>query len=57
MKMLALVYLLASLSGVLAASKPAPAALVEAEQFNRLGGWVVDQQFMDQMGSPYLLAH
>jgi hypothetical protein len=31
--------------------------LVEAESFSDLGGWVVDQQFMDQMGSPYLLAH
>jgi hypothetical protein len=31
--------------------------LVEAEGFNNLGGWVVDQQFMDQMGSPMLLAH
>lgn len=31
--------------------------LVEAEQFDDLGGWVIDQQFMDQMGSPYLLAH
>lgn len=31
--------------------------LVEAEQFSDRGGWVVDQQFMDQMGSPYLLAH
>lgn len=31
--------------------------LLECEQFDRLGGWVVDQQFMDQMGSPYLLAH
>lgn len=31
--------------------------LVEAESFDDLGGWVVDQQFMDQMGSPYLLAH
>ena len=29
----------------------------EAESFEHLGGWVVDQQFMDQMGSPYLLAH
>ncbi len=44
---------------------PAPAAgeaptgmiLVEAESFSDLGGWVLDQQFMDQMGSPYLLAH
>ena len=31
--------------------------LVEAENFTHKGGWVVDQQFMDQMGSPYLLAH
>ncbi|MBI3464659.1 MAG: hypothetical protein HY000_16630 [Planctomycetes bacterium] len=31
--------------------------LVEAESFAERGGWVVDPQFMDQMGSPYLLAH
>ncbi len=31
--------------------------LVEAESFEDLGGWVVDAQFVDQMGSPYLLAH
>jgi hypothetical protein len=31
--------------------------LVEAESFTDKGGWVVDQQFMDQMGSPYLMAH
>ncbi len=31
--------------------------LVEAESFANKGGWVVDQQFMDEMGSPYLLAH
>ena len=31
--------------------------LVEAERFSCKGGWVVDQQFMDLMGSPYLLAH
>jgi FAD-dependent oxidoreductase family protein len=31
--------------------------LVEAEGFNEHGGWSVDQQFMDQMGSPFLLAH
>lgn len=30
---------------------------IEAEQFEDKGGWVVDPQFMDQMGSPYLLAH
>lgn len=31
--------------------------LVEAESFQQKGSWVVDPQFMDQMGSPYLLAH
>jgi len=31
--------------------------LVEAESFDDKGGWVVDQQFMDQMGSPFLMAH
>ena len=31
--------------------------LVEAESFTTKGGWKVDQQFMDLMGSPYLLAH
>ena len=30
---------------------------VEAERFQNLGGWVNDSQFMDQMGSPFLLAH
>ncbi|MCH8288650.1 MAG: FAD-dependent oxidoreductase, partial [Candidatus Marinimicrobia bacterium] len=28
-----------------------------AERFDDFGGWVHDCQFMDQMGSPYLLAH
>ncbi|GHV65530.1 pyridine nucleotide-disulfide oxidoreductase [Bacteroidia bacterium] len=30
---------------------------LEAESFADKGGWVLDQQFMDQMGSPYLMAH
>ena len=30
---------------------------IEAESFEDYGGWVNDTQFMDQMGSPYLLAH
>ena len=29
---------------------------LEAEQFGEPGGWVNDPQFIDQMGSPYLLA-
>ena len=31
--------------------------LLEAEQFADLGGWDIDPQAMEQMGSPYLLAH
>ncbi|MDC7218103.1 MAG: FAD-dependent oxidoreductase [Spirochaetales bacterium] len=30
---------------------------LEAESFENRGGWVIDQQSMDQMGSPYVLAH
>ncbi|MEM7205410.1 MAG: FAD-dependent oxidoreductase [Planctomycetota bacterium] len=36
---------------------PESTMLVEAEAFDDLGGWVLDQQFMDLMGSPFLLAH
>lgn len=31
--------------------------LLETEFFLKKGGWVIDAQFVDQMGSPYLLAH
>jgi hypothetical protein len=31
--------------------------LIEAESFDEYGGWVNDAQFIDQMGSPYLMAH
>jgi hypothetical protein len=54
---LTLVVLIGAGAWHVAASVPAGVVLVEAEQFEKLGGWVVDQQFMDQMGSPYLLAH
>ncbi len=37
--------------------RKAKAVLLEAEGFQKRGGWVLDQQFMDQMGSPFLLAH
>jgi len=30
---------------------------LETEAFENKGGWVIDQQFMDEMGSPFLLAH
>ncbi len=32
-------------------------ALVEAESFLDKGGWLTDPQFVQQMGSPYLIAH
>jgi hypothetical protein len=35
----------------------APVVFLEAEQFADLGGWDLDQQAMEVMGSPYLLAH
>ncbi len=31
--------------------------LVEAEQFSDSGGWDTDTQFIESMGSPYLIAH
>lgn len=42
-----------------AESRPLPASgiLVEAEDFDSYGGWVLDSQFETVMGSPYLLAH
>ena len=49
--------LLLSAALFLVSSAGAQTVLVEAEGFANLGGWVVDQQFMDQMGSPFLLAH
>ena len=42
-------------TGILSAQTPS--ILVEAESFSNKGGWVVDPQFVEQMGSPYLLAH
>lgn len=35
----------------------ADGVLVEAESFQQHGGWSLDTQFIQQMGSPYLLAH
>lgn len=39
------------------ASAEVKSILIEAESFANTGGWVVDQQFIPSMGSPYLLAH
>ena len=29
---------------------------IEAENFENTGGWVVDPQFVEQMGSPYFVS-
>jgi hypothetical protein len=42
---------------LIAPAADADTVFVEAEQFEDHGGWVLDQQFMDLMGSPFLLAH
>lgn len=38
-------------------AKSITSLFIEAESFQNKGGWVVDQQFMDLMGSSYLMAH
>lgn len=40
-----------------AAAQAADTVLVEAESFDNTGGWMLDTQFIEIMGSPYLLAH
>ena len=35
----------------------AEGVFVECESFADKGGWVLDQQFIDEMGSSYVLAH
>lgn len=52
--------LLPLLALALSLSLPGRAAdrlLLEAESFQSAGGWSLDTQFIDLMGSPYLIAH
>lgn len=48
--------ILAALAASFLSSQAAP-VWVEAESFADHGGWMLDTQFIDIMGSPYLLAH
>ena len=50
-------FLLVVFSALVAAAASADSIVLETESFDDWGGWVNDTQFMDQMGSPYLLAH
>ncbi len=49
---MSLAFVATAMNGAMAAN-----IFVEAESFDNKGGWVVDQQFMDIMGSSYLMAH
>ncbi len=57
MKRPAIFIALACLLFVAVARLHSASVLVEAESFDDPGGWLVDPQFVDAMGSPYLLAH
>ncbi|MBP5322104.1 MAG: FAD-dependent oxidoreductase [Kiritimatiellae bacterium] len=48
---------LAFLMGGVAVAAAAVPVLIEAEAFSDRGGWSLDSQSVEQMGSPYLLAH
>ena len=52
---LAACFLLSTIA--MAGESPPSAVLLEAEAFADRGGWVVDTQAMDVMGSPFVLAH
>ena len=45
------------IAAMLGFAASAETVFLETEAFDDWGGWVNDTQFMDQMGSPYLLAH
>jgi len=47
----------ATILASLLATARAETVLVEAESFAQRGGWQIDQQSIEVMGSPYLLAH
>ena len=47
----------ASALALVAATPPLSGIFIEAESMDSLGGWVLDQQSMVQMGSPYIMAH
>lgn len=49
--------LCAVVSCVFSHAMAAESLFVEAESFADKGGWMLETQFIDEMGSPYLLAH
>ena len=56
MKRRLFLFLIVALAWPTSSTVAASIVWLEAEQFRNLGGWTSDTQFVDQMGSPYLLA-
>jgi hypothetical protein len=52
-----LFFLFTVASALASAALAADRVLVEAESFGARGGWSLDTQFIEIMGSPYLIAH
>ncbi len=52
-----LAFLATTATGLIAADRPNGVVFVEAESFEQPGGWKLDTQFIEMMGSPYMLAH
>ncbi|HYF33953.1 MAG TPA: FAD-dependent oxidoreductase [Prosthecobacter sp.] len=50
-------FALGAFAALLVSSASAQQVWLEAESFSDPGGWMLDTQFIDIMGSPYLLAH
>ncbi len=46
-----------TISGLVGTIASASEVFVETESFDDLGGWQLDTQFIQQMGSPYVIAH
>ncbi|MCK9412507.1 MAG: hypothetical protein M0Q53_09420 [Prolixibacteraceae bacterium] len=46
-----------TITGFVSCSKSKDLIFIEAGSFSSVGGWVIDQQAIDVMGSPYILAH
>ncbi|MBS3771575.1 MAG: FAD-dependent oxidoreductase [Bacteroidales bacterium] len=58
MKIFKTITILMAFGLLVASCKQSPRELfIEAESFQTKGGWEVDPQFVEAMGSPYLLAH
>ena len=50
-------FILSAVAACTLGAQAADQVFVEAETFAEPGGWVLDTQFIDAMGSPYLMAH